>query len=367
MKLDDDLEDLRAALQKDHAASKRQAAGLPEAEESPSPEDESSSEESDGDSEVAEQSQAAPPKVDRNLLAQLLADDKGDSGKDKQQEEEPADAYDQAVKELTFERRVRPTDRLKTEDERIMEAAQALKEAEDARQRRMKGEPDAAVSASAPQGDDLDDGFDLAESGGDGFDLGQGLQEQEMEGGVFSLGGPLSDEDESGSDVESGEEEEDEDVESDFAAELEADEEMDGAFSGSDADQEHLVKPATSSRRTAAKTTTDQDGENIGFVFPCPTDHEEFLEVLESAQVADAKGLSTVIERIRTLHHPKLAPENNDKLSVSRHSHLRIAYFLSLIVAIDLPLCPSGSRSLFVERGINRESQQPHRTNPFVV
>lgn len=325
------MDELRAALRKDVAAARQQGDEAKSAsegedeeiEEDEDEEDEDNSDDSDeSEDEDAEESdgKSGEPKVDRALLAQLLKGDEDDKPRGAPKEpEEPQDAYDQAVKELTFERRVRPTDRLKTEDERIREAADALREAEESRQRRMRGESDQPQQSRAqPGGDDLDDGLDL----GDAV-LGQGLQEEgadDMEGGIFSLKGEASgsDEDEDASENDEDDDDEDDDddddeAESDLAAELEEDE-NDVEFSGSE-NEEDLVQSASTSKNRASKAIASTSDDKMGFVFPCPDSHAEFLDIL--ADASSAASLATVIERIRTLHHPRLAPENNDKLSVS--------------------------------------------------
>lgn len=308
------------------------------AEEGSDSNDESDAEQSQAPSK--QKQQGTGPKVDRDLLAQLLAEDKDDDKDDAPAAEKDTDAYDQAVKELGFEKRVRPTDRLKTEDERIKEAAEALQEAEDARQRRMRGESEPesdgagdgkqkknskkkTTAAAAAQADDLEDDFDLA---GDANDLGAGLQEEgnDMEGGIFSLGGDEDSEEPvaSGSDQQSdedqtsgsegGSEEGDEDEYTSDLEELiaQSDSENEADFSGDDQQQEALVSKKKD--RSAAKKASQ--AEEVGFVFPCPATHDELLGILEGAD--SSNSLHTIIDRIRTLHHPKLAPENNDRLAV---------------------------------------------------
>src|SRR5579872_5166202 len=48
--------------------------------------------------------------------------------------------YDKAVRELAFEKRARPKDRAKTEEELALDEKQALEKAERKRLRRMRGE-----------------------------------------------------------------------------------------------------------------------------------------------------------------------------------------------------------------------------------
>jgi nucleolar protein 14 len=50
---------------------------------------------------------------------------------------------------------------------------------------------------------------------------------------------------------------------------------------------------------------------NLAFTFPCPQTREELLEITESANIDD---LSTIVQRIRALYHPKLAVGNKAKL-----------------------------------------------------
>ncbi len=54
----------------------------------------------------------------------------------------PASSYDTFVRELAFERRAKPQDRLKSEEELAAEEAQRLMKAEKARLKRMRGDSD---------------------------------------------------------------------------------------------------------------------------------------------------------------------------------------------------------------------------------
>ena len=63
------------------------------------------------------------------------------------------------------------------------------------------------------------------------------------------------------------------------------------------------------------KAPQDPTGSNeLPYTFPCPASHEEFLDILEGVVDQD---VSTVVERIRALHHPSLGAENPPKLQVS--------------------------------------------------
>ncbi|CAE7230914.1 unnamed protein product, partial [Rhizoctonia solani] len=87
--------------------------------------------------------------------------------------------YDQFVRELVFDKRSRPTDRLKTEEELAREAAEALEKSEKARLRRMRGEESdgederSGKRRRVAQADDLEDDFVEEE---DAYGLGDGLK-----------------------------------------------------------------------------------------------------------------------------------------------------------------------------------------------
>ncbi|KAG9081145.1 nucleolar complex protein 14 [Ceratobasidium sp. 370] len=92
--------------------------------------------------------------------------------------------YDQFVRELVFDKRSRPTDRLKTEEEVAREAAEALEKAEKARLRRMRGEESESDDERVgkrrrrvAEADDLED--DFVEDEEYGYGLGAGLEGRE--------------------------------------------------------------------------------------------------------------------------------------------------------------------------------------------
>ena len=82
--------------------------------------------------------------------------------------------YDAFVREMAFERRAKPQDRLKSAEELAEEQAQRLREAEEARQRRMRGEPEDEDDVPV----DEDDKEDAPRIGRSRFGLGEGLDAQ---------------------------------------------------------------------------------------------------------------------------------------------------------------------------------------------
>jgi len=219
--------------------------------------------------------------------------------------------YDQHVRELAFDKRSKPEDRTKTEEELAIEAKEALEKAERKRRKRMLGLDESDEEEDSGKGrnkrkrgaDDLDDDFEeeVAE-----YDvLGAGLE------GVPTL----EEEDKEGSG------DEDEESTSEGDSEQESDEEDNPGEGSSDLDggdedkvegeHEQLVAPS----RTVRKKTTGKrpPKQELPFTFPCPENHDRFLEILENVDDGD---ISVVIQRIRALYHTSLGADNKFKLQV---------------------------------------------------
>lgn len=233
-----------------------------------------------------------------------------------------ADEYDRTVKELFYEQRAQPTDRIRTEGEIAAEEKAKLEKAERARLRRMNGEDDydsedddARASRRrekmrTAQGDDLDD--DFFDEEGDRLDPGLGAdlssaKHPHAKGDDGSAEG-FDDREDDNDDDESEEEEgseEDDLLES-------AEEEQDEALRQ---DMEELVTSRKHKQSTKPKPK-DQAAQTkeLPFTFPCPQTHEEFLDIIGDIEDAD---IPTVVQRIRVMYHPSLAEGNKDRLEVS--------------------------------------------------
>jgi nucleolar protein 14 len=227
------------------------------------------------------------------------------AGYDKKEFEQ---AYDLRVRQLAQDKRAQPSERTKTAEEIAEEEAVRLKELEEKRSRRMAGED---VSDSDDAGADGQDQGDIAvdqdkEPAEADFGLGTGIDSQPRSG-------PLrDDEDEfvidddlvaSGSDIDEDDDEEESnhdeqalDEDDEFTKGLlTTPEEQSGAFKSNDEEGEHSV-----------------EGDELPFTFPCPQTHEELVTVLAGIPLS---RLPQVIQRVRALHHPSLAKENNKKLA----------------------------------------------------
>ncbi|OLL23450.1 putative nucleolar complex protein 14, partial [Neolecta irregularis DAH-3] len=108
----------------------------------------------------------------RSLLAQLP--NPVETPRDKTDEK-----YDEALREMIFDKRAKPTERLKTEEEIAEEEAEKLKKLEEDRLQRMRGEQvvEAEVKRRGPAvADDLDDDFASSEDEDMAYAFGKGLE-----------------------------------------------------------------------------------------------------------------------------------------------------------------------------------------------
>ena len=192
--------------------------------------------------------------------------------------------YDKQVRELAFDKRAKPKDRTKTEEELALEQKDALEKAEKQRRMRMLGQdPGESDDEDAggrrrkrPRGgDDLDDDFVADEPSGE---LGAGL----------------------GMELGSASDEEDTNGETDFG-----DDDQSGSDEASDEEEAR--------RRVLRSPGTAKAVKELPYTFPAPESHDEFLEIVQDLPDSD---IPIVIQRIRTLYHHTLAPENKLKLQV---------------------------------------------------
>ncbi|KAL2854315.1 nucleolar protein 14 [Aspergillus pseudoustus] len=222
--------------------------------------------------------------------------------------------YDQRLKQLTFDKRSMPTDRTKTEEEKIEEEAQRLKKLEEERVRRMRGEEVSEDEAEAEEEDEEDDEdadmFEEESLPDDAKDFG--LQQPTTTSHTTSRPEGIDDEDdfilddlvETRSDASASFDEEDDDMlDSNEEFEEEEDEQEDELING-------FTLPDGSKPGEGA-ATSDMPADGLAYTYSCPGTHGEFLEIIKDATY---ENLPTVIQRIRALHHPRLHSENKAKL-----------------------------------------------------
>lgn len=232
------------------------------------------------------------------------------------QMDEKDQEYDHFVRELAFEKRAKPKDRTKTEEELALEEKDILEKAEKKRLRRMQGlEEESDDDGEGDQrrkrqrgGDDLEDDFmdDEDNLGG----LGAGLDDDILQKRQSDEGSDESDE-EQGSDSEEDDTDVDEDEEGDDGGMASEYSESEGEDQGEEGPSEELVKTRKASSKQKGKASSGK--EELPYTFACPATHDEFLEIVDDIDDTD---VSTVVKRIRTLHHPSLAQDNKFKLQV---------------------------------------------------
>ncbi|KAF9238829.1 nucleolar protein 14 [Melanogaster broomeanus] len=194
--------------------------------------------------------------------------------------------YDKQVRELAFDKRAKPKDRTKTEEELALEQKEALEKAERKRRIRMLGQ-------ETDESDDERAGGRKRKRVRGGDDLDDDFMEEEAPwwtwSGTRRRGWWRGDED-GVSDI----------VDDDGLSSDEASEEEEGGFT------EMTTKP-----RTTRPPKISEPSQELPYTFSAPETHEEFLQVVDNVRDGD---VPTVVQRIRTLYHHSLAPENKFKL-----------------------------------------------------
>ncbi|KAF8477301.1 nucleolar protein 14 [Kalaharituber pfeilii] len=216
--------------------------------------------------------------------------------------------YDAAVREMIFDKRSKPAERTKTEEEKAQEEAERLKKLEEERQMRMRGETGS---------DDENDreGLKQVDGDDDNFGLGSGIpvmlstkggqpNPDELVDGDYEVDESFEDDgsgaeysDDYNTDVsepEAGEGDED-DLDAEFLADVLP-------------DKEGKAKKLVPSSSIADDVSKD---DKLAYTYPCPETHKEFLLILKDVPI---ESLPTVIQRIRILYNPKLAEGNKAKL-----------------------------------------------------
>jgi nucleolar protein 14 len=220
--------------------------------------------------------------------------------------------YDHFVRELAFDKRAKPKDRTKTEDELALEEKEALEVAERARIRRMMGlEDDSETEAEGRKGRKR-----KRERGGD--DMEDDFVNEDGEDVLATIGTGLVGEREQ---LYEEEDEETDSTEDEEDATGSSDEDQDSL--GSDSGVGHLGNRIDDSSPSSSLTRNGNGkakGQGLPFTFPCPASHEDFLSIIENIDDGD---VPLVVQRIRSLHHPSLSKDNPAKLQVC---HLYLYY-----------------------------------------
>ncbi|XP_051875320.1 nucleolar protein 14 [Pristis pectinata] len=240
-------------------------------------------------------------------------------------EEKPkAGDYDIIVRELFFDAKAPPSDRLKTKEELAKEEQERLQKLEMERLRRMRGDFEDEISKRPKHmsADDLNDGFILDKVDKpclvykDGK-LEQLEEEQEEQGDENEQeNGEDVDSDEDEDEEENQSEESDEDDHSDLGDDdlLELDSESESE-QGEGAGEKGAAKSTPTKDKTpskeARKAMMEAAKTELPFTFSVPKSYED-LKSLLAGQEAEKQCL--IVERIQKSNHPSLAAENKPKL-----------------------------------------------------
>lgn len=251
-------------------------------------------------------------KVDRDLLEALIGS--SSSAADSEAENGVEDAYDRFVRELAFDARAKPSDRLKTAEELALEEAERLRQLELRRLKRMRGDDDDDEDTRPgkasdknrkkrkPEADDLEDDFFPVD---EALDTESNLSYDLRPDGAFGAGASAQEQSEdSTNDSQSSDSSEEDDASSESSDDNDP-------YPSNSKEFQPLVSTTPSSE--ILKIPKSKKNE-LAFTYPCPTSHVEFLSILSSASV-ESSDLPTVIQRIKVLHHPSLDEGNKEKLA----------------------------------------------------
>ncbi|KAH6691640.1 Nop14-like family protein [Plectosphaerella plurivora] len=236
--------------------------------------------------------------------------------------------FDRRLKQLVLDKRSKPTDRTKTEEEQAEDAAKKLRELEEKRQKRMRGETVSSDESSDEESEKEEEphpAFQFIEEEAEDFGLGQGIKADKSKSKRRPTATELGFEDEddfeidddlvaSGSDMEPlSSDDEDEDSE-EGGSDEEAEEDYEDDEFTKDLLNEEEIKSAVFSKRpaaTAASGSEAVDASDLPYSFPCPTTLDELRELVDAHPL---EQLPKIIQRIRALYHPKLDSKHKEKM-----------------------------------------------------
>ncbi|XP_023275433.1 nucleolar protein 14 [Seriola lalandi dorsalis] len=279
-----------------------------------------------------EEAQELTEKLDqdwKNIQALMVKKTPKAENADKQEEKPKLEEYDMMVRELGFEMKAQPSEKMKTPEELAREEREKLQKLEADRLRRMMGDEvgEGAQSQIHMSADDLNDGFILDKDDkkilsyqdgkwnlGEESDEDRDVDEEEEEIGEEeeSEAEEQDDEDEDNEDDEeegeegSSEEEEEEDGHSDLDSEQESEDEERELE-----DKEPSTKPKKSLSKEELKAQQDAAKAELPYTFTAPECYTDLKDLL-SGHTPDNQRL--IVARTQKSNHPSLAVGNKLKL-----------------------------------------------------
>ncbi|XP_026212258.1 nucleolar protein 14 [Anabas testudineus] len=284
-----------------------------------------------------EEAQELTEKLDqdwKNIQALMVKKTPKTEQANKQEEKPKLDEYDMMVRELGFEMKAQPSEKMKTPEELAREEREKLQKLEADRLRRMLGGEagDSAQTQSHMSADDLNDGFILDkadkktlayqdgkwnigdESEGDGDDEDAEEEEdgeEEDSEAEEGDGDDDDDEDEDDEGEEEGEEQEDssgeeEDGHSDLDSEQESEDEE-----GKQENKETGAKPKKSLSKEEMKAQQEAAKAELPYTFTAPETFSDLKDLLHG-HTPDNQRL--IVARTQKCNHPSLGVGNKLKL-----------------------------------------------------
>ncbi|XP_027747193.1 nucleolar protein 14 [Empidonax traillii] len=238
--------------------------------------------------------------------------------KDKEVEKPKPDEYDMIVRELGFEMKAKPSERMKTEEELAKEEQARLQKLEADRLRRMRGIDEQADQRkpSHVSADDLADGFILDKddrrllSYKDGKINIENEEEEKEEEEEDEEGGEEDNEDEEESEEESASEDEEDDA-ADGHSDLESDLESEEEAAGNKEEKKHKTNENESQNVEELDPKREAAKSELPYTFAVPESYETFKSLLAGRTIEQQL---IILERIQKCNHPSLAVGNKAKL-----------------------------------------------------
>ncbi|XP_025920439.1 nucleolar protein 14 isoform X3 [Apteryx rowi] len=251
--------------------------------------------------------------------------------KDKEEKTKP-DEYDMIVRELAFEMKAKPSDRMKTEEELAKEEQARLQKLEADRLRRMHGidEQETKKKPKHISADDLADGFILDKDdrrllsyklayflyGQDGKINIENEEEEEEEGrNEDSNENEEESEEENNEHEEESEEEsateDEEDVDADNHSDLESDLESEEEATGNKEQKNQKSSEKKSQDMKEQDLKMEAARSELPYTFAVPESYEKFKSLLTGRTIEQQL---IMLERIQKCNHPSLAMGNKAKL-----------------------------------------------------
>ncbi|KAI1238148.1 hypothetical protein IHE44_0012864 [Lamprotornis superbus] len=242
--------------------------------------------------------------------------------KDKEVEKPKPDEYDMIVRELGFEMKAKPSERLKTEEELAKEEQARLQKLEADRLRRMHGIDEEANKKrpSHMSADDLADGFILDKddrrllSYKDGKINIENEEEKEEEGEEEEDEEGEGEEEDNENEEESQEESASEDEENgaaDSHSDLESDLESEEEAAGNKEEKKHKANENEPQNVEKLDPKREAAKSELPYTFAVPESYETFKSLLAGRTIEQQL---IILERIQKCNHPSLAVGNKAKL-----------------------------------------------------